>query len=225
HRIQEFDYSGNFLSSFGSFGTDSGQFNNPIDVAVDSAGNIFIADFMNNRIHKFDNQFNTLVIQDSGLYRPQTMAIDSRGNLYVNEISNPTIKKYDNDLNLLLEWGRGGSYPDAIGGSQSLAIDSLDRIHIVAHSRVVIFDTLGNFIDAIFEDASGDTFFTNPTDISILGNKISVIDTYQILEFDIEGNLITKWGAKNYYKLIILPNNHIWATYLTDQLIYRYQRR
>jgi len=43
-RVQEFTPQGQFVRQFGSFGTTKGQFLFPGDVAVDSAGNIYVAD-------------------------------------------------------------------------------------------------------------------------------------------------------------------------------------
>ncbi len=54
NRMQKFDTDGNFLSQWGSYGTGAGQFNFPFGVAADSSGTyVYVADFDNNRIEKF----------------------------------------------------------------------------------------------------------------------------------------------------------------------------
>ncbi|MGB4478130.1 MAG: hypothetical protein WBI30_04450, partial [Candidatus Methanoculleus thermohydrogenotrophicum] len=53
HRIQKFDSSGNFLTTLGSYGKGDGEFRNPSGVAVDAAGNVYVADRGNGRIQKF----------------------------------------------------------------------------------------------------------------------------------------------------------------------------
>lgn len=51
--LQVFDLNRNFLRKFGSEGSESGQFNEPTGLAVDSAGNLFVSDMRNSRVVAF----------------------------------------------------------------------------------------------------------------------------------------------------------------------------
>jgi DNA-binding beta-propeller fold protein YncE len=53
NRIQKFDSNGNFIMKWGSPGTADGQFNFPDGIAIDSEGNVYVADSDNNRIQVF----------------------------------------------------------------------------------------------------------------------------------------------------------------------------
>ena len=53
HRIQKFTSDGVFLTKWGTEGSGDGQFRDPWGVAVDSAGNVYVADTYNHRIQKF----------------------------------------------------------------------------------------------------------------------------------------------------------------------------
>src|SRR3989442_15409889 len=62
-RIQIFDSAGNFKLKFGSFGTAfNTQFSSPQGVAIDTSGNILIADTGNNRVLKFSHVFPTSLL-------------------------------------------------------------------------------------------------------------------------------------------------------------------
>ncbi|MDO8872830.1 MAG: hypothetical protein Q7V05_08900 [Methanoregula sp.] len=56
NRIQKFSSTGTFLTKWGTGGSGDGQFFQPIGVAVDSSGNVYVADSLNYRIQKFAPQ-------------------------------------------------------------------------------------------------------------------------------------------------------------------------
>ena len=54
HRIVKIDPEGNTLKIFGSVGNDKGKFVQPKDVVLDDGGFLFVTEFGNNRIQKFE---------------------------------------------------------------------------------------------------------------------------------------------------------------------------
>ena len=57
---EKYDKDGKFLAQFGSVGTDEGRFNEPVGLAIDPSGNIYVADTWNQRIQKFDASLKLL---------------------------------------------------------------------------------------------------------------------------------------------------------------------
>jgi DNA-binding beta-propeller fold protein YncE len=57
-RIAKFDKKGNWVKSWGSRGTQQGQFNTPHNIAADREGSIYVADRGNRRIQVFDGDGN-----------------------------------------------------------------------------------------------------------------------------------------------------------------------
>ena len=53
HCIQKLTASGAFVAAWGSQGSGDGQFLSPTGIAVDDAGNMYVADAQNKRIQKF----------------------------------------------------------------------------------------------------------------------------------------------------------------------------
>ena len=86
------------------------RFNNPIGVAVDKVGNVFVADSENHRIRKIspDGEVTTLagsglpgLVNGSGTMAqfnfPFGVAVDETGNVFVADSANHTIRKISPD--------------------------------------------------------------------------------------------------------------------------------
>jgi sugar lactone lactonase YvrE len=100
NRIQQFSAAnGSFIASFGSQGSDIGQFNTPKGLTYDSSGILYIADSGNNRIVLA--QF-TAVIGATGtggadlgqFISPGNISVGKRG-VYVADTGNNRIQKFD----------------------------------------------------------------------------------------------------------------------------------
>ena len=95
----------------GVIGSGPGQFTNPDDVTVDSAGNVYIADTSNDRIQKFTpdgrfiSQFGTIGTDAGELTNPNAVAVDAAGNAYVADRSNHRVMQFDSSGAFVRGWG------------------------------------------------------------------------------------------------------------------------
>jgi len=74
---------------------NAARFSNPYGVAVDSAGNVYVADTSNNTIRKITpaGAVSTLAGLAAQFNLPFGVAVDSVGNVYVADRNNHTIRK------------------------------------------------------------------------------------------------------------------------------------
>ena len=83
---------------WGKAGSGPAQFNLPWGVTVDFQGNVFVADWRNDRIQKFSSDGECLVgFGESGegdgqFYRPSAVAVDREGYIYVADWGNERVQ-------------------------------------------------------------------------------------------------------------------------------------
>ena len=97
-----------FVLKWGTSGGGDGQFFFPIGLAPDGAGNIYVADFGNQRVQKFDSDgvFLTAWGMVDQLSQPFGVAADAVGNIYV---IGRNVEKFDSNGVLLATWGTFGA--------------------------------------------------------------------------------------------------------------------
>ena len=152
---------GEFLRSFGSNGSKSGQFNFPCGIAVDKEGHIIVSDTGNNRIQVFDNDgcfirsFGSFGSAEGQLNDPMAIAIDRRnGHLVICDRGNFRIQVMDIEGNFIRCFGTKGD-----GDSQFVLLNDVDvdgEGRIVAvdwkTERVSVFEKDGTFLFSFGED-------------------------------------------------------------------------
>ena len=101
------------ISMWGSYASGNGQFDKPLGIAVDSKGNVSVADAGNNRIQKFQLVhpcpsgttqvgFGVCFNTEWGSYGsgkgqfsfPEGIAVDSKGNVFVADTLNHRIQTF-----------------------------------------------------------------------------------------------------------------------------------
>lgn len=91
-RVLVYDPTGHLLRTWGTTGFGAGQFTNPIDVAVDVEGNVYVVDW-SPRVQKFTSdgvfltQWGSSGLGPGQFYEPFSIAVDAQGNVYVSDRS------------------------------------------------------------------------------------------------------------------------------------------
>ncbi len=136
-RIQKFSPDGEFLTQWGSHGTEELQFKRPQNLLIDPQDRLWVCDACNHRIKVFDTEGGLLFAwgregSDAGqLYYPYDITIDAAGDLYISEFGNHRIQKFNQSGESLGVWGTAGSEPGQLNTPWALVNDSQGRLHVL----------------------------------------------------------------------------------------------
>jgi DNA-binding beta-propeller fold protein YncE len=145
--VQRFDPSGAYLGAAGSPGKGPGQFGFTYGVALDAAGDVYVADDLNHRIVKLDPNLAFLGAwggygpKPGQLAYPRALASDPAGDTYVADTANGRIEVFDPSGEYLRAFGVSGRAPGEMTAPDGVAADPTGRLLVADAdgSRVELF--------------------------------------------------------------------------------------
>jgi uncharacterized protein (TIGR03437 family) len=197
------------------------QLNGPTGVAVDSAGNLYIADQYNDRIRKVSNQVITTVAGigtdgfsgDNGLATsaqlkwPSAVAVDSAGNLYIGDYLNLRVREVSNAVITTVAgngtWGFSGDNGPAtsaqLAGPPGVAVDAAGNLYIADPYNYRVRKVAGGVITTVAGGGSsglGDNGpatgaqLTGPAGVAVdSAGNLYIADGYRVRK--VSGGVIT----------------------------------
>jgi YYY domain-containing protein len=184
-RIQKFDRDGKFVTMFGSKGNSDGQFlpfsdeaegTGPGGIAVDAAGNLYVADTWNHRVQKFDRDGKFLAQWGSFInmadasatadldanrkfFGPRGVAIGPDGDVYVTDTGNKRVLIFGPDGSYKRQISSGMSptrfapdypfnQPGELNEPIGIAVDNAGTVYVADtnNGRIQKFDATGKYV-------------------------------------------------------------------------------
>ncbi len=203
HRIQKFTSSGVPVTMWGQYGdysstpaSGAGYFNYPYGVAVDTLGNVYVADTNNHRIQIFNpngapiamwgqyGNYSSAPTIGAGYFNyPSVVAVDASGNVYVADTNNDRIQKFNSSGVPVTMWGQYGDYSStpASGAGyfhfpQGVAVDASGNVYVADtnNDRIQKFNSngvpvtmWGQFGNYQSNPASGAGYFYYPYELAV----------------------------------------------------------
>ena len=140
NEISYYDSGGAFLGSWGAYGIGNGQFKNPLDIAIDSVGNVYVADNVNDRIQKFAS--NGVWLNSWAVNNPTGVAVDGSDTVWV--VTANTVKSYNTSGGLLGSFGSTNAYSLAAGPTGDLWVSASSGLVRRYDTTGTLLETLGS---------------------------------------------------------------------------------
>jgi RHS repeat-associated protein len=171
-----------YTSAFGSGGSGSGQFAHPAGVAVDSHGDVWVADSFNSRIEKFSSSGTWLASYggfgsgELGFEEPVGVAINqSTGNVYIADQNNNRVDELNEKGEWVRSWEGGEGHFDEPDG---IAVDSTGDVWVTdyANDRVEKFNEKGEFLLKFGSAGTENGKFLGPAGVVVANGYVYVTD-------------------------------------------------
>ena len=206
--------TGKIIKSWGS-----NLFIMPHGLEIDKEDNIWITDVGLHQVIKYDSNGNELMVlgkeytpgKDSLHFNlPTDVAVSENGYFYVSDgYGNSRIIKFSSKGEYLFEWGIFGENKNEFNIPHGLDLDKNGNVYVAdrENNKIQKFDSLGNFIAEWKNEMIGQLYSVNVNNYEnyLFGIDYIVSENLEplgsdIIKFDLDLNLKTKFGRSGNYK-------------------------
>ncbi len=169
-RVEEFNSEGVFLKMFGwgvangeakletctsscragLQGSGNGEFFFPEGIAVDSKGDVFVADRGNHRVQEFNSELAWIrnLSQTEEHEGPFYLTMDPSGNLWVTYSWDDKIGEFNNEGKLVRTWGTAGSGPGDLSIPYGVGVGPEGNVWVAEYgnNRIQVFTSTGEYL-------------------------------------------------------------------------------
>ncbi len=147
NNIQVFSNNGTFITSWAVTGSPQG-------IAVDTAGNVYIAEFNNSYVEKytssgtFISQLGTPGTGNGQFTNPRGIAVDASGNVYVTDGGNSRVEVFNSAGAFTTQWGTSGTGNGQFTIPWAITVDKYGNVYVTDPNnyRVEVFNPNGVYV-------------------------------------------------------------------------------
>ncbi len=184
NRIVVMDIRGKVVRTIGGFGFDEEQFDEPRDIWSRSVVDIFVSDYNNRRLQRFDRQLNFLSFLEANSALSEELqfdyaascAVSSQNELFLLSRNQDKVIKYNRNGDAEYAFGYLESASAELNEPQQIDIWRGDRLLVSnsGDSSVIVYDFFGNLVRRISSPR-----FVSPSGLSIINDDYFLLSDPQ----------------------------------------------
>jgi hypothetical protein len=175
------------IASTGGPGWEQGRFDQPAGLWARNGLDVYVADYGNHRIQRFDRTLNFVSSFSSGddenvserFGHPSDVVLSRLGDLYICDTENECIVKVNSASRAAASFGGFGAGQGRLQHPIQVEIGANDWVYVLDPPRVIVFDGFGNFLSTL-----PDGVLSHPTGLFADTKGIMVVDGDSLFCFD-----------------------------------------
>ncbi len=195
-----------YMRQFGSEGTHDGQFDYPMGIATNAAGDVWVVDSNNDRVQEFSKegkyitQFGSRGSGHGQLEEPSAIAV-ANGDVWVADTGNHRVEEFTEAGEYVCQFGGEGSGEGKVGSPEGIAVDAHGNVwvSVTDSGHLVVFDSAGKYVKTVGTQGSEDGQLELPVGLTIDSHgHVWVADRQneRVTEFSEAGEYLSAFGTE-----------------------------
>lgn len=201
NRVLLLDRQGEVIREISGFGWQKDQFDRPVDVYAATGLDIFVADYNNRRVLRYDKDLNYLSAFATDDQLPPELqlgyasgvALSAHGELFVVDNENRRVLKIDSFGKPEFSFGSFSYGDGSLEDPQRIEISPEDIVYVsdAARGCIMVYDYYGNYVGRI-----GEGLLSRPSGLRWHRGGLWVADpdAGQVVLFGAEGEWVGRWN-------------------------------
>jgi DNA-binding beta-propeller fold protein YncE len=193
NKVKVFSARGDSVREVGGYGWGQLEFDRPYGVFAGDGLNIYVPDYGNHRIQRFDRNLNyisTLYTRDDDdaskrFGYPAGVALSRLGDLFLLDTENIRVLKVNASSAIERNFGGIDAGKGRLQSPHRIGIAANDLVCVLDQDRIVVYDYFGNFIRTI-----GLGVLEEPRGLAIERDTLYVAAQQKVFLFDLQGKLL-----------------------------------
>ncbi len=192
NELLKYTTAGKVVCSIGGYGWTTLTFDQPADLSSPNGLDVYVADYGNHRIQRFDRNLNfisSLYLRDDEnpdlrFGYPHGVDMDRFGALYLVDGENIRIMKFDATNVFERAFGGSEAGKGRLHSPSRVRVGSDDLVYVQDGNSLVVFNVFGNFVRII-----GDGLFSNLQTFALDQNALYALDSCTVRVLNHQGEV------------------------------------